>query len=241
MFAKFIRTKEIFSIAIERCSTQFDQEQAVPAKKILKSIQRQATVKAGKSNTNNTTAKRLSTGASKTPTQAITEEEVQQVYAKLRDLRKESASHGTKREESTTRNANETGAIALKAGAQAATLPTSTKAVEPIPAASNVAVLKVGSNRKESYAGDNPQLVPRVGDEATPVFISYQSVFTERVLKIKRALEARGIPCWMATENMVGNVQDAIGDALMVAPAIIICFSHSYRDSVYEFCNRTNS
>lgn len=73
---------------------------------------------------------------------------------------------------------------------------------------------------------------PRVGDKSTPVFISYQSAYTERVLKIKRALEARGIPCWMATENMVGNVQDAIGEALMVAPAIIICFSHSYRDSV---------
>ena len=74
---------------------------------------------------------------------------------------------------------------------------------------------------------------PRVGDKSTPVFISYQSAYTERVLKIKRALEARDIPCWMATENMVGNVQDAIGEALMVAPAIIICFSHSYRNSVY--------
>ena len=75
-------------------------------------------------------------------------------------------------------------------------------------------------------------IVPRVGDRATPVFISYQSAFTERVLKIKHALEARGIPCWMAAENMVGDVQDAIGKALMVAPAIIICYSHSYRDSV---------
>lgn len=78
-------------------------------------------------------------------------------------------------------------------------------------------------------------IVPRVGDKSTPVFISYQSAYTERVLKIKRALEARGIPCWMATENMVGNVQDAIGEALMVAPAIVICFSHSYRESVYVY------
>ena len=69
--------------------------------------------------------------------------------------------------------------------------------------------------------------------ESAPVFISYQSAFTERALKIKRAVEARGIACWMATENMVGDVQDAIGEALMVAPAILICYSQSYRQSKY--------
>ena len=73
-----------------------------------------------------------------------------------------------------------------------------------------------------------------MGDRATPVFISYQSAFTERVLKIKHALEARDIPCWMAKEDLVGNVQDAIGVALIAAPAIIICYSHSYRESMYE-------
>ena len=83
-------------------------------------------------------------------------------------------------------------------------------------------------------------VVPRVGDEWTPVFISYQSAFTQGVLKIKHAMEARGIPCWMAVENMVGNVQDAIGEALMVAPAIIICFSHSYRDSMCKYNTYNN-
>ena len=69
-----------------------------------------------------------------------------------------------------------------------------------------------------------------VGDKA--VFISYQSAFAKSVKKIKDAMENRGIPCWMAAENLVGNVQDAIGEALRVAPAIIICFSDSYRQSV---------
>ena len=71
------------------------------------------------------------------------------------------------------------------------------------------------------------------GDDSFPaqVFISYQSAFTDRVLKIKRAVEARGIACWMATEDMVGDVQDAIGEALMVAPSILICYSQSYRQS----------
>lgn len=78
------------------------------------------------------------------------------------------------------------------------------------------------------------QIVARAGDKATPVFISYQSAFVERATKLKRAVEARGILCWMATDDMVGNVQDAIGDALTVASAMIICFSHTYRQSVYE-------
>ena len=75
-------------------------------------------------------------------------------------------------------------------------------------------------------------IVCRVGDKATPVFISYQSAFAESVLKIKHAMEARGIPCWMAAEKLVGKMQNAIGLALRVEPAIIICFSDSYRQSM---------
>lgn len=72
------------------------------------------------------------------------------------------------------------------------------------------------------------------GDKSAPVFISYQRAFVERVTQLKLAVEARGIPCWMATDDLVGNVQDAIANALKMAPAIIICYSHSYRESVYE-------
>ena len=78
------------------------------------------------------------------------------------------------------------------------------------------------------------QISSSVGDKTTPVFLSYQSAFKERVLQLKRALEERDIPCWMANEDLVGNMQDAIGEALMAAPAIIICYSHSYRESMYE-------
>ena len=77
--------------------------------------------------------------------------------------------------------------------------------------------------------------VVSVGNKSAPVFVSCHSAYTGRGLKIKQELEAKGIPCWMATENVVGNVQDAIGEALIVAPAIIICFSHTYRISMYEF------
>ena len=77
-------------------------------------------------------------------------------------------------------------------------------------------------------------IIQRVGDKSAPVFLSYQSAFTVRVLQLKRALEARGIPCWMASEDLVGNAQDAIGKVLMVTPAIIICYSQSYRESKYD-------
>lgn len=87
-----------------------------------------------------------------------------------------------------------------------------------------------------SSAGAKTEKVARAGDKTTPVFISYQSDFVERATQLKRAIEARGIPCWMATDDLVGNVQDAIGEALMVASAIIICCSKTYCQSQYEPC-----
>ena len=93
-------------------------------------------------------------------------------------------------------------------------------------------MIAAGGSAEQNKRKDS--VVPRVGDKTTPVFLSYQSAFTARVLQLKRALEARGIPCWMANEDLVGNVQDAIGEVLMVTPAIIICYSHSYRESMYE-------
>ena len=96
-----------------------------------------------------------------------------------------------------------------------------------------------------AVGGSAEQSITDIKESAPPrVFLSYQSAFTTRVLQLKRALEERGIPCWMAYENMVGNVQDAIGQALMVAPAIIICYSHSYRESMYASkfkCNTLQS
>ena len=85
----------------------------------------------------------------------------------------------------------------------------------------------------EQLADPKEKATAKANDDSFPaqVFISYQSAFTDRVLKIKRAVEARGIACWMATEDMVGDVQDSIGEALMVAPAILICYSQSYRQS----------
>lgn len=106
-------------------------------------------------------------------------------------------------------------------------------AIVPVAAANQSSGSAKNRKQQETGQGAEDSFVARAGDKSTPVFISYQSAYTERVLKLKRELEARGIPCWMATENMVGDVQDAIGNALMVAPAIVICFSHSYRDSMY--------
>ena len=67
------------------------------------------------------------------------------------------------------------------------------------------------------------------------MFLSYSNKFTNRVSQLKQALEASGIPCWMAVNEMLGDVQLAIAKALKAAPAIIICYSRSYRDSKYAF------
>ena len=117
--------------------------------------------------------------------------------------------------------------ISSPASPETATAPlASTSAIPATPPPGPAGGSAEQNKRKDS-------VVARVGDKTTPVFLSYQSAFTARVLQLKRALEARSIPCWMATEDLVGNVQDAIGEALMATPAIIICYSHSYRESMY--------
>ena len=105
------------------------------------------------------------------------------------------------------------------------------KAAELTSLASYHHVIAAGGSAEQNNTKDS--VVLRIVDKTTPVFLSYQNAFTTRVLQLRRALEARSIPCWMATEDLVGNVQDAIGEALMAAPAIIICYSHSYRESMY--------
>ena len=72
-----------------------------------------------------------------------------------------------------------------------------------------------------------------LGSADAPVFMSYQSGFSDMVLRVKRALEARGIHCWMAQENLAGDVQDGIAAALRAAPAVLICYSQSYTQSSY--------
>ena len=106
------------------------------------------------------------------------------------------------------------------------------KAAGVTSSASNL-IIAAGGSAEQNKRKDS--VVPLVGYKTTPVFLSYQSAFTARVLQLKLALEARNIPCWMANEDLVGNVQDTIGEALMAAPAIIICYSHSYRESMYEY------
>ena len=118
------------------------------------------------------------------------------------------------------------------ASAQVSSSTDSNKAAGVTSSASNL-VIAAGESAEQNKRKDS--VVPRVGDKTTPVFLSYQSAFTARVLQLKQALESRGIPCWMANRDLVGNVQDAIGEALMAAPAIIICYSHSYRESLYEY------
>ena len=144
-------------------------------------------------------------------------------------------------ENSGTKYSKTSSAVATMTASHA-TVPTATSNTADVetalkmatPAALVASAQAAAATLKTEVQSTTPQIAV-IGNKAHPVFLSYQSVFVARVTQLKRALEARGIPCWMATENMVGNVQDAIGEALMVAPAIIICYSHTYRDSMYSY------
>lgn len=73
----------------------------------------------------------------------------------------------------------------------------------------------------------------QIGLKSNPVFLSYSSKFANRVSQLKQAIEARGIPCCMAINDMVEDVQPEIAKAIKTAPAIVMCYSRSYRDSKY--------
>ena len=194
-------------IAIERCSNFTDAEQAVPAKNILAAI-RWTGGEANAVNGNAQSAAPVTATPAAPPAPPLLPGANRQatVPAAPVVVKPQSAKKKDVDKRPTTPSVK--------------TAPLAVPTLPPIES----------DKAKEQSGG----IVPRVGDKATPVFISYQSAFTGSVLKIKHALEARGIPCWMATEDLVGNVQDAIGEALMTAPAIIICYSHSYRESMYE-------
>ena len=197
-------------IAIERCSNSTDTEQAVPAKHILAAI-RETVGEASADKGNALFAAPVTTISAAPPAPPPL------LYANQHAL---------------VSSAPAPAALAKKPHSAKKTyddkrpttpsVQTSSHASAALPSITNV---KAKSDEKSSGT------VLRVGDKANPVFISYQSAFTESALKIKHAVEARGIPCWIAAENLVGDVQDAIGKALMVAPVIIICYSHSYRES----------
>ena len=199
-------------IAIERCSNSTDSEQAVPAKNILAAIRgtgKEANAVNG--NAQSAAPVNATPAAPPAPPQlpgANRQATVPAAPAPVALMVKPSSAKKNNVDKRPTTPSVKTAPLTVP------TLP------------------PIESDKAKEQSGG---IVPRVGDKATPVFISYQSAFTGSVLKIKHALEARGIPCWMAAENLVGNVQDAIGEALMAAPAIIICYSHSYRESMYEY------
>ena len=195
----------IFLIAIERFSKQPDQQQAAPAKRILESIMKIPSLAAVAITAQPAESKSLiSSKPASAP--AIPAQAVLSKTVHATKLSLLTATYGAPNEGTPTSQYNNT--VGLSSS-------------QTIVATCNQ------KTRKDS-------VIQRVGDKSAPVFLSYQSAFTARVLQLKRALEARGIPCWMATEDLVGNVQDAIGEVLMVTPAIIICYSNSYRDSMYD-------
>lgn len=66
-----------------------------------------------------------------------------------------------------------------------------------------------------------------------PVFLSYASANRKRALDVCRAVEGRGIDCWIASRDVAPgeNYQDAIVKALRAAPAMVLIFSRAANSS----------
>lgn len=79
-----------------------------------------------------------------------------------------------------------------------------------------------------------PERSGETSTEAVPrVFISYATSDRKRALTITRAIEQRGIPCWISTRDVAPgeNYQEAIVRAIRTAPAMVLVFSSSANDS----------
>ena len=209
-------------IAIESCSIQSDPTQSTPAKKILVEIKQIPSIASPET----ATAPIASTSAIPvTPPPGPAGQET----AATPDVSKTAVPATSPFSPAASASSS---AAPASASAQVSSSTDSNKAAGVTSSGSNLVIAADGSaeqNKRKDSA------VPRVDDKSTLVFLSYQSSFTARVLQLKRELKERGIQCWMANEDLVGNVQDAIGEALMAASAIIICYSHSYRESIYEY------
>jgi tetratricopeptide (TPR) repeat protein len=74
------------------------------------------------------------------------------------------------------------------------------------------------------------------GDQCTsspPVFVSYASANRTKALSVCKAIEKRGIQCWISTRD-VGpgeNYQEAIVRSLRSAPAMVLVFSEAANNS----------
>lgn len=68
---------------------------------------------------------------------------------------------------------------------------------------------------------------------ARPVFVSYATADREQALTICKAIEDRGIPCWIACRDVAPgeNYQEAIVQALRGSSAMVIAFSEAANES----------
>ncbi|XP_072026918.1 uncharacterized protein [Amphiura filiformis] len=63
------------------------------------------------------------------------------------------------------------------------------------------------------------------------VMISYQWDSQKRMLKLKDKLTAAGISAWMDVEQMAGNMNDRMAEAVEGSNVILVCFSKKYQGS----------
>ncbi len=75
--------------------------------------------------------------------------------------------------------------------------------------------------------GDADPSIPR------RVFISYASADRKQALSVCKAIEDRGTPCWISTRDVAPgeNYQEAIVQAIRLAPAMVLVFSHAANNS----------
>ena len=81
---------------------------------------------------------------------------------------------------------------------------------------------------------DRPNELPRESERrAAPVFVSYATADRKQAVLVCKALEQRGIDCWIASRDVAPgeNYQESIVRALRGAPAMVLVFSDAANNS----------
>jgi hypothetical protein len=79
----------------------------------------------------------------------------------------------------------------------------------------------------------NSENLPTDDDQARPVFVSYATADRKEALAVCKAIERRGLKCWISTRDVEPgeNYQEAIVRALRHSRAMVLVFSDAANNS----------
>eukprot|EP00004_Rigifila_ramosa_P000527 TRINITY_DN1054_c0_g1_i2.p1 TRINITY_DN1054_c0_g1~~TRINITY_DN1054_c0_g1_i2.p1 ORF type:complete len:338 (-),score=61.67 TRINITY_DN1054_c0_g1_i2:67-1035(-) len=104
-----------------------------------------------------------------------------------------------------------------------------------LPEAGTVDSRPADASAETGFPDPSPASEVRTDDVVTPkrwIMISYDWTHQHVALKLKKLLEVAGYEVWIDVENLTGDVDTAMAEAVDAADAVIVCISEKYKASM---------